>query len=105
MAGILRRVVFGVKRKGLLDVVVGLQLWIFERKMAGNEFVYWAMRTNTRGRYGECGIQFWRGKAGDAEFGRLEIEIFADCDCGGRFHFADGVYHFDSHGARRRVNA
>lgn len=105
MAGILRSVVFGVKRKGLPDVVVGLQLWIFERKMAGNEFVYGATRTERGGRYGECGIQFWRWKAGDAEFGRFEIEIFADSDCGGRFHFADGVNDVDSDRARGGADA
>jgi len=105
MAGIVQRGGLGVKRKGLQDIVVGLRLWIFERKMTGNEFVYKAMRTARGGRYGECGIQFWRGQAGDAEFGRVEIEIPADFDCDSRFHFADGVYYFDSHGARRRVNA
>src|SRR2546423_11391616 len=81
MAGILRRKGFGVKRKALQDIVVGLQCGKPGRKMAGNEVVCRALKAAKGEIYGECGIQFWRGEAGDAEFGRAEVAIFDDSGC------------------------
>src|SRR5256885_16508195 len=88
MAGILRRKGFGVKRKALQDIVVGLQCGKPGRKMAGNEVVCRALKAAKGEIYGECGIQFWRGEAGDAEFGRAEVAIFDDSGC------CCGVYCF-----------
>src|SRR5262249_50817759 len=57
------------------------------------------------GIYGKCGIQFRRREAGNAEFGRVEIEIFANCDCSRDFCLVAGVDDVDSDGTRRSVDA
>src|SRR5438309_9049795 len=98
MAGILRRKGFGVKRKALQDIVVELQCGKPGRKMAGNEVVCRALKAAKGEIYGECGIQFWRGEAGDAEFGRAEVTIFDDSGCRCGVHCFDGGHDFDSDG-------
>ena len=98
MAGILRRKGFGVKRKALQDIVVGLQCGKLGRKMAGNELVCLALKGAKGEIYGECGIQFWRREAGDAEFGRAEVAIFDDSGCCGGVYSFDGGHDIDSDG-------
>src|SRR5215813_1475667 len=105
MAGILRRAALGVKRKGLQDVVVELRCGKVPRKMADRKWACARCVLESGGIYGKCRIQFRRGQAGDAEFGRVEIEIFANCDSGFDFHFAAGIDDVDSHGTRWSVNA
>src|SRR5262249_6444476 len=91
MAGILLPGGFGVKGKPLQDIVVGLRCGKVARKMAGGKWAYTGCGLRSGGIYGKRGIQFWRRKAGNAEFGRVEIEILADCDRGGDFRVVDGV--------------
>src|SRR5882724_9529288 len=105
MAGILRRKGFGVKRKALQDIVVELQCGKLGRKMAGNEVVCRALKAAKGEIYGECGIQFWRGEAGDAEFGRVEVAIFDNCSRGGSVHCFDGGHDVDSDGTCRSADA
>src|SRR5256885_4011076 len=98
MAGILRRKGFGVKRKALQDIVVELQCGKPGRKMAGNEVVCLALKGAKGEIYGERGIQFWRGEAGDAEFGRAEVASFDDSGSCCGVHSFDGGHDVDSDG-------
>src|SRR5215475_1415214 len=105
MAQILLRDELGVKGKGLLDVVAGLQCGKVGRKMAGGKWGRGWCVLRSGGIYGKCGIQFRRREAGDAKFERIEIEILANCDCGDYFHFVDGVDDVDSDGTCGSVDA
>src|SRR5882672_1710344 len=106
MAGILLRRGFGVKGKALQDIVVGLRCGKSARKMAAEKCK--SRHCVIEGRewriYGKCGIQFWRGKARDAELERAEVEIFYHCGCGGGLYSADGFNHFDSDRSCGRID-
>src|SRR5215831_2934290 len=105
-AEILLRSGFGVNRKGLQDIVVGLLCGKVASKMTGRKGRTGILRIREwRKKHGKCGIQFWRRKAGDAEFWGIEVKILANRDCCGGFYFADGVHNVRTDWKRGSANA